>query len=78
MIYTVYAILSSRRNYIYVGMTDNLDRRFNEHNAGLNKTTAPYAPYVVIFTENIMGTRKDARKEKSIGKVVREKDSCVK
>ncbi|WP_366518035.1 GIY-YIG nuclease family protein, partial [uncultured Flavobacterium sp.] len=34
----VYAISSLERNYIYVGLTDNLERRFFEHNSGRNKT----------------------------------------
>ncbi|NNC69305.1 MAG: GIY-YIG nuclease family protein, partial [Flavobacteriaceae bacterium] len=29
---TVYAIKSNKRNYIYVGMTNNLCRRFSDHN----------------------------------------------
>ena len=33
---TVYAIKSLTRNYIYVGMTDDLTRRLNEHNNGEN------------------------------------------
>ncbi|WP_367389978.1 GIY-YIG nuclease family protein [Lewinella sp. LCG006] len=36
--YFVYALKSHDRNYIYVGLTNNIDRRINEHNAGYNKT----------------------------------------
>ncbi|HSI68873.1 MAG TPA: GIY-YIG nuclease family protein [Gillisia sp.] len=35
--FIVYAISSLSRNYIYVGLTDNLDRRLNQHNTGKNK-----------------------------------------
>ncbi len=49
--YFVYAIKSLNRNYIYVGITDNLVRRFYEHNSGKNKTTKPYRPFKLIFSE---------------------------
>jgi putative endonuclease len=59
--FTVYAISSLERNYIYVGLTDNLERRFFEHNNGQNKTTKPYKPFKIIFSENCE-TRLEARK----------------
>jgi hypothetical protein len=40
----VYALKSVSRNYIYVGLTDNIERRTGEHNNGKSKTTRPYAP----------------------------------
>jgi putative endonuclease len=56
----VYAISSLERNYIYVGLTDNLERRFFEHNNGQNKTTKPYKPYIIIYSE-YFETRLEAR-----------------
>ena len=48
---TVYAIKSITRNYIYVGMTDDIKRRFQEHNSGKSKTTSPYKPFSLVCTE---------------------------
>ena len=63
MFYT-YAIKSLSRNYIYVGLTSNLERRFNEHQVGKNKTTKPYRPFEIIYSETHL-TRIAARtKEK--------------
>ena len=60
----VYAISSLERNYIYVGLTDNIERRLSEHNTGKNKTTKPYSPFVVIYFEEC-SSRIEARiKEK--------------
>ncbi|NNT70850.1 GIY-YIG nuclease family protein [Flavobacterium sp. IMCC34852] len=56
----IYAISSLNRNYIYVGLTDNIERRFMEHNSGKNKTTKPYLPFQVIYTEEFE-TRVEAR-----------------
>jgi len=60
----VYALKSVNRNYIYVGLTNNVERRLNEHNKGYNKTTKPYLPFVLIYSESFE-TRSQARfKEK--------------
>ncbi|MCS5491613.1 GIY-YIG nuclease family protein [Algoriphagus limi] len=57
----VYAIKSLHRNYIYVGMTNNLERRIQEHNSGKGRSTKPYAPFRLIFSEKV-SCREDARK----------------
>ena len=62
--YFVYVIKSEIRKYIYVGLTNNLERRIDEHNKGYNKTTKPYRPFTLIHSE-IFETRSQARiKEK--------------
>ena len=58
--YYIYAISSLERKYIYVGLTDNIERRFSEHNAGKNKTTKPYAPFTLIHFEEC-ASRVEAR-----------------
>ncbi|MEQ8628851.1 GIY-YIG nuclease family protein [Ekhidna sp.] len=62
MMFYVYAIKSESRNYIYVGLTNNLERRLSEHNGGKNKTTRPYRPFVLIHSEKF-NTRIDAREK---------------
>jgi putative endonuclease len=58
--YYVYVISSESKKYIYVGLTNDVSRRFNEHNKGLNKTTKPYRPFKLILTEN-HNSRSEAR-----------------
>lgn len=58
--YFVYAIKSLEKNYIYVGITNNPERRFEEHNSGKGRSTKPYAPFRMIYLEKI-GTREEAR-----------------
>lgn len=62
MIYYVYAIKSIERNYIYVGMTDNLERRIAQHNNKREQTTRPYAPFKIIYTKEF-DSRNSARQE---------------
>ena len=59
MFYT-YVIKSINRNYIYVGLTSDVDRRFQEHNSGKNKTTKPYSPFRLLFKESY-STRVESR-----------------
>jgi putative endonuclease len=58
--YYVYAIRSRKRSYIYVGISDNPERRIEQHNKGYNKTTRPYKPFIVILINNF-STRREAR-----------------
>jgi len=58
--FTVYAIKSLSKSYIYVGLTNNLDRRLNERNIGSNRTTKPYRTFVLIHTETF-NSRTEAR-----------------
>ena len=47
----VYAISSRVRPYIYVGLTNNVERRLKEHNHGENRSTKAYGPFELIFKE---------------------------
>ncbi len=60
--FTVYAIKSLSRNYIYVGLTSNLDERLKRHNNGYERTTKPYKPFVLIHSE-VFDTRVQAREK---------------
>ncbi|MEW6703010.1 MAG: GIY-YIG nuclease family protein [Bacteroidota bacterium] len=58
--FTVYAIKSIEKNYIYVGLTSNLEERLKRHNKGHERTTKPYRPYKLIYSE-ILENRITAR-----------------
>jgi len=47
----VYAIRSLSRNYVYVGMTNDVSRRLAEYNNGENKSTKAYKPFILIYFE---------------------------
>lgn len=63
MIY-VYAIKSKERNYIYVGMTNDLRRRFSEHQDGYERTTKPYRPFKLIYYESFPDWIEARKREK--------------
>ncbi|WP_439473798.1 GIY-YIG nuclease family protein [Algoriphagus formosus] len=58
----VYAIKSKIKNYIYVGITQDLKERLHRHNSGYEKTTKPYAPFELIYCVE-KPTREEARVE---------------
>ena len=60
MAITVYALKSTSRKYIYVGMTDNLERRISQHSDGKERTTRAYRPFELIYTK-VYETRTQAR-----------------
>jgi len=61
MAWSVYALRSTKRAYIYVGITSDLRRRVAQHNVGKERTTRPYRPFTLILAEGFE-TRGEARR----------------
>lgn len=59
--YTVYVLQSTIAHKTYVGMTDDLERRIIEHNAGHSTYTKKFLPWEIIHTE-LFEIREEARK----------------
>src|SRR5690606_6672092 len=55
------------RNYLYVGLSDNVERRLKEHNSGKNRTTRPYRPFRLIHMESL-NSRSERSEERRVGK----------
>ena len=81
--YIVYAIYSEQFNKIYIGQTENIERRMFEHNNGLLSIYSKrYKPWKVVYTEEYP-TRAEAMKRERqlksqkgrefIWKIIREK-----
>jgi putative endonuclease len=47
--YYTYILYSSKSQNFYYGYTEDLRKRFGEHNKGLSKSTAPYRPWKLLF-----------------------------
>lgn len=46
--YFVYILFSESHNRFYIGQTNNVANRFQRHNSGIEKSTAPYKPWTLI------------------------------
>ncbi|MBI5733830.1 MAG: GIY-YIG nuclease family protein [Candidatus Kerfeldbacteria bacterium] len=62
--YYLYVLLGSKKNWHYIGSTDNVERRLLEHNKGKVKSTKPHRPLKIIYTETY-SSRTLARKKES-------------
>jgi putative endonuclease len=64
MEYYVYVLKSCNRQYRYIGISDNVERRIQQHNKGYNRTTKPYAPFELILSDKYTSRIEARRKEK--------------
>ena len=48
---SVYVLYSEAFDQIYIGMSNNVEKRLQQHNSGQNKSTKAYIPWVVIHAE---------------------------
>ena len=62
----VYILLCQKDNKRYIGFTDNLDRRLNEHNSGLVKSTKNRRPFILIYKEEFDYKIDAMKREKEI------------
>jgi putative endonuclease len=65
-IWYVYAIASEVRNYIYVGLTSDVERRVSQHNGGRERTTRAYRPFRVILVEEYSSRTAARAREKEL------------
>ena len=61
MKYTVYVLSSISAKKSYVGFTNDLKKRLEQHNQGLSTYTKVHGPWKVIYTE-VYNNREDANK----------------
>jgi putative endonuclease len=51
MMYYVYILQSQKSDFIYIGSTPDLKKRFYEHNNSRSKATKPHAPFKLVYYE---------------------------
>ncbi len=56
-----YALQSLKDNNLYIGISENPDKRLKEHNSGMTKSTKGRRPFKIIYREEV-GGRIEARK----------------
>jgi len=59
----LYVLKSKNRDFIYVGQTTDLKRRFREHNNREELSTKHYAPFDLIFYEAYRNRKDCLRRE---------------
>lgn len=74
--YYVYILHNQARNFIYIGYSENLKRRFQEHNEGKTKSTKSYKPLDLIFYE-AYPTKPDAKRREKYLKSSKGKTTLI-
>ena len=62
--YYIYVLKSLKRKYVYVGISNNPERRIGQHNFGYNKTTKPYKPFKTTLIEKFNNRGEAREREK--------------
>ena len=62
--YYVYVLKSINNNWIYVGYTEDLKRRFSEHQRGEVQSTKAHRPFQLIYYEAFSSQQDALRREK--------------
>jgi putative endonuclease len=62
--YFVYVLLSLKDGRFYIGMTDDLDRRVEEHNSGKSRSTRNRRPFVLVYSEQCDSRLMASKREK--------------
>jgi len=57
----MYILQSELVDRYYIGSTDDISRRLSDHNAGNTRSTKPFRPWKVVYTETY-STLIEARK----------------
>jgi len=61
--YYLYILQSEKDKMLYVGHTDNIERRLIEHNNGFSKSTKPRRPFRLVYQEEFPDKSGVAKKE---------------
>lgn len=66
IMYYVYILKSVAFGKYYVGCTDNIIRRLQEHNSGASKYTRTFKPWKLVFQEEYKNLSEARKREKQI------------
>jgi putative endonuclease len=64
--YYVYVLLSKKDGNFYIGFTDDLKKRLDEHNKGRVPSTRNRTPLILIYYEACLNQNDAIRREKKL------------
>jgi putative endonuclease len=72
--YYVYLLKSTINNDLYVGYSEDLRRRFSEHNEGKVHSTQAYRPWILVYYEAYKGKGDATKREYQLKKHAAKED----
>jgi putative endonuclease len=64
--YYVYLLKSKKNSSLYIGYTNDIERRVKEHNKGLVGYTKKYIPWALVYYETFLSLEDTKTREKSL------------
>lgn len=62
----IYILKSQRDKRLYIGYTQNLQKRLEEHNSGKNKSTKNRVPLDLVYYESFRNKQDAIKREKNL------------
>ena len=62
----VYCLYSDLHDRLYIGQTNNIERRFKQHSDGRVISTRKYLPYRIIYFEEVPDRASAFKREKEL------------
>lgn len=66
MYYYTYVLKSQKDNNLYIGWTDNIQHRLNEHNLGKAQSTKSRVPFDLVYFEGCTTKESAIKREKQL------------
>ena len=66
MQFMVYVLYSTKHDRYYVGQTSDLKLRLGRHNDGRVRSTKPYVPWKVVYSESFKTRSEAMRREREL------------
>lgn len=73
----VYVLKSNKKQWFYVGSTNNLVRRLSEHDQGKVRSTKGYRPFELVFIREFENEAQARAYEKKLKDCRREKENLL-
>ncbi|MFC2082306.1 GIY-YIG nuclease family protein [Bacteroidota bacterium] len=64
--YYVYILKSMSHDRFYIGHTKNIEKRLSDHNRGKVKSTKPFVPWEIVYTEEFKSKSEAFKREMQI------------
>ena len=75
--WNVYIIKSLARKWYYVGSTNRIDQRIEEHNMGHVRSTKHYVPFALVYTKNFDSEKEARLYERRLKDCRRKKEALI-
>ncbi|MBK8373132.1 MAG: GIY-YIG nuclease family protein [Saprospiraceae bacterium] len=70
--YFVYILYSKTSDVYYRGITQNIEKRFSEHNENKSRYTSSKGPWVLVYTKSYLSKKEALIEERRLKKLNRD------